>query len=194
MHKVLRIILLIVLVGANVSGFAYAESKILPKQARNMSPAKVRQIYSDHTWHWETGGAYFAKDGSFYAATGSGATLSTAAGRWLVTPGGRLCFIADWSMKSGLFRNVKSCFNHAEYNGQYFQAKGLSGNWYVIKSAKHKSDDMLNKIKTGDQVACQFLASEKKLKGKLANKLVAKSAKREICSKTLAAKTKRAIL
>ena len=190
MHKILRLLFLTVLLAPNLTSFAEAASKILPKQARNMSPDKVRQIYSEHTWDWDTGGAYFAKDGTFYATSGAGETLSTAAGRWLVTPGGRLCFFADWLTKNSVSRNVKTCFNHAEYKGQYFQAKDMSGKWYVIKSAKPQSNDMVNKIKSGDKVACQFLASEKKLKRTLTSIRVARAAKRGICNSVFPAKAK----
>ncbi len=165
----------------NTFDAAAAASKVLPKLARNMTPGMVRNIYSDHTWRWDKGGAYFAKDGTFLATTGSGKDRSTAAGRWLVTPGGRLCFRADWSQQTGLYRNVMTCFNHAAYKGHYYQAKGLSGKWYIIKSGTHKITDMLNKIVPGDQVACQFLAAEKKLKNKLSNSRAAKAAKLKKC-------------
>lgn len=193
MKKTLLLLFLTALATVNLVSFANASAKILPKQARNMNPFKVRQIYSEHTWVWGTGGAYFAKDGTFYATSGKGDALSTAAGRWLVTPGGRLCFFADWSNKTKVFQNVKTCFNHAEYKRQYFQAKDISGKWYVIKSVKPKSNDMFNMIKSGDKVACRFLASEKKLKRKVTNIRVAQALKGAICNPLPATKPKIAI-
>lgn len=143
---------------------ADAAKSILPKKAHNMSAYEVRQIYASHTWKWGTGGAYFGPKAKFYAVSGEGKSLNIASGRWLVTKGGRLCFKADWSSSSSTFKNVMSCFNHAEYKGNYYQAKGLSGQWYSIKSAKPSHQDMIDLIVSGDQVSCLYLDAGKRLK------------------------------
>ena len=156
---------------------AEAAKFVLPKKAHTMSALEVRHIYANHTWKWGTGGAYFGPNGNFYAVSGEGKKLNIASGRWLVTKGGRLCFNADWSSSTNTFRNAMTCFNHAEYKGNYYQAKGLSGKWYSIKSAKQSTLDMIGLIVPGDQVNCLYLETGKKLKSHLSARQASQLAK-----------------
>ncbi|MDE2383175.1 MAG: DUF995 domain-containing protein [Alphaproteobacteria bacterium] len=164
-----KLVLLLAAVIACVHSLpAVAASKfVLPKKAHNLSPGEVRKIYADHTWVWGQGGAYFGPNSKFIAVGIEGKNVSVATGRWLVTKGGRLCFDAYWSGRK--FTGVKAltCFNHAQFNGQIFQAKGMSGKWYTIKSAAAKPDDMLNQVVAGDQVTCKFIDTAHLLKGHL---------------------------
>lgn len=145
-------------------GIAEAAKFVLPKKAHNMSALEVRDIYANRTWKWGSGGAYFGPNRNFYAVSGEGKKLSIGSGRWIVTNGGRLCFNADWSSSTYTFKNAMTCFNHAEYKGNYYQAKGLSGKWYSIKSAKQSPLDMISLIVPGDKVHCLYLNSGKLLK------------------------------
>lgn len=156
---------------------AEAAKFVLPKNATNMSALAVSRIYADHTWKWGSGGAYFGPNRIFYAVSGEGKSLNIAAGRWLVTKGGRLCFNADWSSRQNVFKNIMTCFNHAEYRGNYYQAKGLSGRWYSIKSAKPSPQDMIRLIVSGDQVGCLYLDSARKLKHHLSARQTGQLAK-----------------
>lgn len=156
---------------------AEAAKRVLPIKAQNMTPLEVRQIYASHTWKWGSGGAYFGPNGSFYAVSGEGKTLSIASGRWLVTKGGRLCFNADWSAASYTSKNIMTCFNHAEYKGNYYQAKGLSGKWDLIKSAKPSPQDLINLVVPGDLMNCLYLDSGKKLKHRLSGRQASEFAK-----------------
>ena len=164
---------------AMVHSMAIAEAAkfVLPKKAHNMSALDVRHIYANHTWKWGTGGAYFGPNGNFYAVSGEGKKLNIASGRWLVTKGGRLCFNADWSSSNNTFRNAMTCFNHAEYKGNYYQAKGISGKWYSIKSAKQSPLDMIGLIVPSDQVNCLYLDSGNKLRRHLSARQASQLAK-----------------
>ncbi len=143
---------------------AAVSKTVLPELAQNMSAGDVRKLYADHTWKWGTGGAYFGPDATFIAASGDGEDVSVAAGRWLVTSGGRMCFDAFWSGTKYSASRVMTCFNHAEFKGQFFQAKNLTGKWYVIKSAKTKPDDMISTIVSGDLVSCKFITAANQIK------------------------------
>lgn len=141
-----------------------AEAARLPKGASNMKPVEVRAIYNGKTWVWDAGGGYFATSKKFQAVAGKGKSLTTATGRWLVTRGGRLCFIADWTDRKKTYRNTKTCFNHAAYRGRIYQSKDLSGNWYVFKSNPTKASDAIKKVKPGNRIKSRFAKANLKLK------------------------------
>ncbi len=164
-----RLVFLMVAVIASAQSMpAFSATKfVLPTKAHNLSPGEVRKTYSDHTWIWGTGGAYFEPDGKFIAVAGEGESVNIATGRWLVTTGGRLCFDAYWSALKYTAAKALTCFNHAEFKGQIYQAKGMSGKWYTIKSATPKAYDMLNQVVAGDQVSCKFIMSANQLKHRL---------------------------
>lgn len=141
-----------------------AEAAKLPKGAHNMAPAEVRSIYRGKTWIWSTGGGYFAPDKGFSAVAGKGKSLTVGNGRWLVTAGGRLCFVADWTDRKATYHKKKTCFNHATYKGRIYQAKDLSGNWYVFKSNPPKRSDEFGKVKKGNQIKTQLTRAKSRLK------------------------------
>lgn len=97
-----------------------------------LQPHEVHQMYSGKTWVWDTGGGYFAPDGSFQAWTqDSEYGLMYAIGRWSVEIGGQLCYTARWyyANKSDPSRD---CFAHWESNGSVLQRdEREGGDWYV---------------------------------------------------------------
>jgi len=141
-----------------------AVKSVLPKKAHNLSAGEVRKIYGGHTWIWGSGGAYFGPNAKFIAVGGEGKDVSVATGRWLVTKGGRLCFDAFWSGRKYTAAKALTCFSHAGIGGAIFQAKGLSGKWYPIKSAPPKQYDMLNQVVAGDKISCKFIKAADQLK------------------------------
>lgn len=177
MMKRFILVLVATIVAPQSAPNAEAAKFVMPKKAQTMLAFEVRRIYDKHTWKWGYAGAYFGPNGNFYAVSGKGKTLSIASGKWLVTRGGRLCFNADWSSASYTFKNAMTCFNHAKYRGNFYQAKGLSGKWYQIKSAKQSPQDMIELIVPGDQVNCLYLDSAEKLKHHLSAKQAVQLAK-----------------
>lgn len=142
---------------------AEAHAKNLPpKNAKELHPIEVIALYRGKTWQWETGGGYFAADRKFFAVAGSGKDLTYATGKWIVTENGSLCFIADWHDRKGVYRNTRSCFNHASADGKIYQASAKSGKWYLFKNRPAAPDDEFNKLKSGDLVSGR-LAVVKKL-------------------------------
>lgn len=69
----------------------------------------LTETYSNKTWPWENGHAYFAPDGTFEAVVGRS---QSAEGEWYTASGGKVCFRAIW--KSGASKNpAKKCWKHA---------------------------------------------------------------------------------
>jgi Protein of unknown function (DUF995) len=162
-------------------GFGEAQAKPFPKHAKFLTQKEVKAIYQGKTWRWDIGGAYFAPDESFSAVSGRGKSLTTAAGWWSVSRHGRLCFIADWTDRKTTYRKVRSCYIHAKLRNQMYQSKVRSGNWYVIKSAPPKRDDMIRKIVRGNAVACAYVSAAKKLRPNSFSKKVAFLNNKRMC-------------
>lgn len=98
----------------------------------------LEQKYSDKTWKWENGHAYFAPDGTFQAAVGR---KQSATGKWYGVKGGKICFKAEWTSDAGS-GPAKKCWKHvADEDKQIWQAP-LEGS-FVLKWAPFDPETQL---------------------------------------------------
>ena len=81
----------------------------LSAERYNVDNDWLEKLYSDKTWEWENGHAYFAPDGTFQAAIGSN---QSGVGTWYSAGKGKICFRAKWTSPDGP-GPIKKCWKHA---------------------------------------------------------------------------------
>jgi len=137
-----------------------------PAQARAMTAAELYALYAEKSWRWPDGaGLMETKDRRFSAISGTGKQSSWAEGRWSVTDGGRLCFLADWHTPSGIFPR-RTCFIHMFDNDTIYQRKEPAGGWYVFKHAKPLPEDEFSKLLREDLVSAELKKRQQKNQSK----------------------------
>lgn len=122
----LRFLQTLMLVCAMPGTLSAAEK--LPAERYIASPEWVTQFFSDQTWDWGNGHAYFGPDGTFEAALVPG---QSGEGKWYVKEDGKLCFKGTWKSPAGT-GPAKKCWRHLrDKQGRLWQAP-LDG-WFKMK-------------------------------------------------------------
>jgi len=114
-----------------------ANAEIIPTPYSTLDGQEVISLYSDKTWPWSKGHAYFGPAGQFQATTGP---QDSATGRWYATSNGKLCFAGEWTSGSTSTPS-KRCWQHVrDSDGQLWQAPvggtGQRSNWTRFDSAE----------------------------------------------------------
>ncbi|CDM61729.1 MULTISPECIES: DUF995 domain-containing protein [Rhizobium] len=127
----------------------------LPENVRPMTAVELHELYRDKSWKWCDGAAYMQDKGRVFKGwSGSGDRASWADGHWTVANSGKLCFEADWHVKSGPTGGT-TCFLHMTDGQTIYQRKEPTGGWYVFKHSEAQDNDEISKLVPED------LASEK---------------------------------
>jgi hypothetical protein len=100
---------------------AYAEK--LSETHYNVDIDWLVDLYSDKTWEWENGHAYFAPDGTFQAAVGPD---ESAEGKWYGVKDGKICFKATWTNEAGS-GPAKKCWKHVADDQKRLWQASLDG-------------------------------------------------------------------
>lgn len=97
----------------------------------------LSQAFSNKTWEWDDGHAYFGPDGDFQAVVGR---TQSAKGEWYTAPGGKVCFKAEWS-SGNTAAPAKKCWKHvADEQKQVWQAPLEGGLWYNFSRFDPRDD------------------------------------------------------
>lgn len=147
------------------AGLAQGKSQP-PADARAMTATELHALYAGKSWRWPDGaGLMEAENRRFSAIAGSGEKSSWAVGRWTVTDAGRLCFVADWHSRSGVFP-ARTCFRHVIDNGTIYQRKEPAGGWYIFKHAQARADDEFTKLVRQDLVSAELAKRQQSKRSK----------------------------
>lgn len=140
------------LVLASGVGAAHSQQSV-PQDAQPLGSSELRELYSDRTWEWEDGAAYFAPDGDFQAVTAGGDTEAT--GSWNTRSGGRVCFRGIWRSE-GSEEDLTHCFEHVAADGKIWQRRATPGAaWTVFRSADDDANEVYASFEQGDRVAAE---------------------------------------
>lgn len=158
-----RVICRAILLGAALSAsllsfpvVGHAKDDQPPAQARAMTAAELHALYAGKSWQWPDGaGLMEVEERRFSAISGSGEQSTWAVGRWSVTDAGRLCLIADWHSKTGVYPD-RTCFLHVIDNDTIYQRKEPSGGWYIFKHARPEAGDEFKKLVREDLVSAEL--------------------------------------
>ncbi len=139
----------------------YAEK--LPETRYNVDIDWLTELYSDKTWVWDDGHAYFAPDGRFQAAVWPD---QSAEGTWYGAKDGKICFNALWTSKAGS-GPAKKCWKHVVDDQKQLWQAPLDG-WFVLKWA---SFDYREQLITGNIHESKFNYANGKTEKILAKRL-----------------------
>jgi len=124
-----------------------------PPGSRPMSAAEIDEMYSGHTWHWDTGAGYFGTSGEFQAwFRDEQRRPGYAIGSWTSNDTGMLCFEAPWTSPGGSW-HAERCFRHRIFDGTIYQRAEPAGQWYVFANDPREPHDPIRELKHGNQVA-----------------------------------------
>jgi hypothetical protein len=136
------------------TGVAHSQQLQPPANAEPLSSAELTELYSDRTWKWEDGAAYFAPDGEFHAVTGEERERTEATGTWTTRNQGRLCFRGIWRSPDAT-RDLTHCFTHVEADGTIYQREEPDRPWTVFRSPEESTADVYASFEEGDGVAAE---------------------------------------
>lgn len=122
---------------------------------RVLTKRELWKIYSDRTWHWKNGAAYFKPSQLFQAWSQNGADVSYAVGSWSVSNNGQLCIRATWHFVSGR-KNIFTCYVHRIKKAIY-QRELPRGSWYLFGHTPPRPGDEMSKLERGDHIASEYL-------------------------------------
>ena len=130
-----------------------ADAELPPDSAKPMEAVQVYNLYSDKTWLWREGAAYFGPDGQFAAWSKKSGDPSYANGRWWASrTDGKLCFQATWrSAKTST--HALNCFEHRAIGDAIYQRALPAGQWYKFRSSPSVATDECHALKDGDQAS-----------------------------------------
>ena len=154
-----------------LSGAAQAanEKNAKPAEAAATVPTafELQRLYTDRTWLWKDGAAYFGQTGRPFRAWTSGQdSASVAEGRWLVTKDGKMCMDAAWRSKSYKGKQQRICYSHRVRGGTIEQRKDPDGDWYSFKRSPEDLSDEYRKFEVGDTKGAQFEQTRKLIDSK----------------------------
>lgn len=154
-----------------LAGPAHAVNEKKPKPveaAANVPTAfELQLLYSDRTWLWKDGAAYFGQTGRpLRAWTSAPDSASVAEGRWLVTNDGKMCMEVAWRSKSYKGKQQRTCYGHRIKDGAIEQRKEPNGEWYSFKRAPEDPSDEYRKFEAGDTKGAQFEETRKLIDAK----------------------------
>ncbi|MEI9411471.1 DUF995 domain-containing protein [Mesorhizobium salmacidum] len=154
-----------------VSGAAHAADEKKPKPVdaavTTPTPFELQRLYTDRTWLWKDGAAYFGKTGRPLRAWTSGQdSASVAEGRWLATKDGKMCMDLAWRSKSYKGKQQRTCYSHRIKGGNIEQRKDPDGEWYSFKRTPEDRSDEYRKFEPGDTKAAQFGETRKLIDSK----------------------------
>lgn len=163
--------LLVVCSQLALSGAAQAANETNPKppEAATTVPTafELSLLYTDRTWLWKDGAAYFGKDGRPVRAWTSGQdSASVAEGRWLVTKDGQMCMEVAWRSKSYKGKLQRTCYSHRIKGGTIEQRKDPDGEWYSFKRTPEDASDEYRKFVAGDTKGARFEETRKLIDSK----------------------------
>ncbi|WP_027997384.1 DUF995 domain-containing protein [Sinorhizobium arboris] len=146
---------------------AAAAEVAVPETARTMTGVELYMIFQGKTWKWESGAGRMESEGRVFRAWAKSGTGETwAEGRWSVNDRGQLCLTAVWHSQSAAARD-KTCFSHRTLDGTIYQKREPSGEWYVFKHAKPKSEDEINRLVREDLVGAKLPAVKERITGRV---------------------------
>ncbi|MBZ9741237.1 MULTISPECIES: DUF995 domain-containing protein [unclassified Mesorhizobium] len=152
---------------AKDSAPAKADSAIVATPAIVPTAYELQLLYTDRTWIWKNGAAYFAKDNRRLEAWTSGQdSASVAEGRWLVTEDGKMCTELAWRSKSYKGKPKRTCYSHQIKDGAIEQRKDPDGEWYSFKRTPEDPSDEYRKFEPGNTKAAQFEEARKLIDAK----------------------------
>lgn len=117
---------------------------------------ELQLLYSDRTWNWKNGAAYFGLDRRLQAWTAGQDKPAVAEGRWLVTDTGKMCMELAWRSKTYTTKPQRTCYSHRIESGNIEQRKDPDGEWYDFKHAKDDPADEHKKFEAGNTKGTQF--------------------------------------
>jgi len=154
-----------------LSGAAQAANEKNPKPAEAAAAVptafELQLLYTDRTWLWKDGAAYFGQIGRPLRAWTSGQdSASVAEGRWLVTKDGKMCMDVAWRSKSYKGKQQRTCYSHRIVGGAIQQRKDPDGVWYSFKRTPEDPSDEYQKFEVGDAKGAQFEETRKLIDSK----------------------------
>ena len=170
-RRVWLALLLVVCGQLALSGTARAASEENPKPAEAAvtvpTAYELQLLYSNRTWLWKDGAAYFGQAARPLRAWTSGQdSASVAEGRWLVTKDGKMCMEVAWRTKSYKGKPQRTCYSHRVRGGAIEQRKDPDGAWYSFKRTPEDLSDEYRKFEVGDTKAAQFEETRKLIDSK----------------------------
>ena len=140
---------------------SYEEQAAAAELAKPMSRSAVYNLYSNKTWQWEHGSAYFGLGRLFTAFSNKNGKPSYAIGFWKLGLAGEMCFNATWAGK-GYRVPKKTCFKHREADGVIYQ-QTPEGVWYAFKHSPALDSDEFQNLKAGNPASRDFHATRAKV-------------------------------
>jgi hypothetical protein len=138
------------------SGPAEADTATVP------TAYELQLLYSDRTWMWKDGAAYFGRIGRpLRAWTSRQDSASVAEGRWLVTNDGKMCMDLAWRSKGYTGEQHRTCYSHRIQGENIEQRKDPDGEWYNFKRSPEDTSDEHRKFEAGDTKGAQFEEARK---------------------------------
>lgn len=126
---------------------------------RVLTDTELLGIFSDRTWYWKDGAAYFQQNRRFKAWVNAGAETTYGAGSWSVSNNGQLCIRATWYSLSG---NTKTftCYDH-RIGSAIYQRELPRGHWYLFSHIPPRAGDEIKKLAKGDHVSAEYLRARR---------------------------------
>lgn len=121
---------------------------------RVLTRFELRKLYSDQTWYWKDGAAYFRPNQMFEAWVKGGAETTYGEGTWSVNDDGQICIRATWHTLSE-DTTAFTCYVHRVNNGVY-QRELPRGSWYLFGHIPVRAGDEASRLEPGDHVSSEY--------------------------------------
>lgn len=147
--------------------FAQTQSEIdgWAASARPLSITELLDLYSDKTWAWRDGGAYYSPQARYAAYTSGPGNEYFSTGMWYAKLGGQLCVTSRWvSAEYKALPSREECLDHRILGNRIFQ-KNRHGVWYIFKDRDQPANDEWAHFKDGDQISAEHVKMVKKVYG-----------------------------